>query len=42
MNADLINQISHVTFKFVWDEDGKEVSKEWKTDMRFFFRYETT
>lgn len=40
MNADLINQISHVTFKFVWDEGGKEISKEWKTDMRFFFRYE--
>jgi len=40
MNADLINQISHVTFKFVWDENDEETSKEWKTDLRFFFRYE--
>jgi len=40
MHADLVNQISQVTFKLVWDEDGKEISKEWKTDMRFFFRYE--
>jgi SAM-dependent methyltransferase len=40
MHADLINQISHVTFRFVWDEDGKEHSKEWKTDLRLFFRYE--
>jgi len=40
MQVDLVNQISHVTFKLVWDEDGKEVSKEWNTDLRFFFRYE--
>ena len=40
MQADLINQISHVTFKFVWDEDGLEKTEEWKTDLRFFFRYE--
>jgi len=40
MWADLINQISHVTFKLVWDEDGIEKTEEWKTDLRFFFRYE--
>lgn len=40
MQADLINQISHVTFRFVWMEDGHEQTKEWKTDLRFFFRYE--
>lgn len=40
MRADVVNQISHVTFTFVWDEDGKEISKEWKTSMRFLFRYE--
>ncbi len=40
MHADLINQISHVTFKIVWDEDGKEKTEEWKTDMRFLFRHE--
>lgn len=38
--ADAVNQISHVLFKFIWDEDGKEKTEEWKTDMRFFFRYE--
>ena len=40
MQADLINQISHVTFKLVWDEDGIEKTEEWNTDLRFFFRYE--
>ena len=28
MQADLINQISHVTFKMVWDEDGTEKEEE--------------
>lgn len=40
MQADLVKQISHVTFKMVWDEDGEEYMEEWKTNMRFFFRYE--
>lgn len=40
MNADPVNQISHVTFKLVWNEDGIEKTEEWKTDLRFFFRYE--
>ncbi len=40
MQADLVYQISHVTFKMVWDEDGTEKSEEWNTDLRFFFRYE--
>lgn len=40
MQADLINQISHVTFKMVWDEDGMEKKEEWNTDLRFYFRYE--
>lgn len=40
MQADPINQISHVSFKLVWDEDGEEKIALWKTNMRFFFRYE--
>ncbi len=40
MHADLIKQISHITFRFEWEEDGKMVSREWKTDLRLFFRYE--
>lgn len=40
MHADTVNQISHVTFKFVWEENGKQFIKEWKTDLRFIFRYE--
>jgi len=40
MHADLINQISYVTFKFKWDENGTETTKEWETKLRFFFRYE--
>lgn len=40
MWADPINQISYVTFKLVWDEDGVEKTEEWKTNLRFFFRYE--
>lgn len=40
MYADPVNQISHVTFKLVWDEDGIEKAEEWKTNLRFFFRFE--
>ncbi len=40
MQADPVNQISHVTFKLVWDEEGKEKTEEWEIEMRFFFRYE--
>lgn len=40
MKADLINQISKVTMKFIWDENNEERIKEWQFDMRFYFRYE--
>lgn len=40
MHADPVNQISYVTFTFVWTENDKEYTKEWKTYLRFFFRYE--
>lgn len=26
--------------KFVWDENGKQINKEWHLQMRFYFRYE--
>ncbi len=40
MHADLINQISHVTFRIDWEEGGHHHSETWQTDLRFFFRYE--
>lgn len=40
MWADPVNQISHVNFKLVWDDNGTERTEEWNTDLRFFFRYE--
>jgi len=40
MHADPVNQISHVTFKFVWQEEGKELNRSWSTSLRFFFMYE--
>lgn len=40
MHADLIKQISHITFTFNWDENGKTISKSWETELRFFFRFE--
>ena len=40
MNADLINQISHVQMDFIWDEQGIECQETWKFDIRFFFRFE--
>jgi SAM-dependent methyltransferase len=40
MKADLINQMSDVSMKLVWEEDDREVEKEFKFRLRFFFRYE--
>jgi SAM-dependent methyltransferase len=40
MTVDIIRQISHVSFRFVWEEKDEEKTAEWKTDLRFFFRYE--
>lgn len=37
---DLINQTIGITFRYEWDDDGRLISKEWKTMLRFFFRYE--
>jgi SAM-dependent methyltransferase len=37
---DLINQVNHVTMRFEWEEDNKVQSETWRSEMRFFFRYE--
>jgi SAM-dependent methyltransferase len=39
-NPDLINQIINITFRFEWNEGSSIHSGEWKTPMRFFFRFE--
>ncbi len=39
-NPDLINQIINITFRFEWNEGSSRYNQEWKTPMRFFFRYE--
>ncbi len=40
MNADLINQLSHVRMDYIWDEGGAEHREKFEFDMRFYFRYE--
>jgi SAM-dependent methyltransferase len=39
-NPDLINQLINITFRFEWNEGSPKFSKEWKTPMRYFFRFE--
>jgi trans-aconitate methyltransferase len=38
--TDIVNQLLDVTMKFVWDEDNRQIEKEWNLKMRLFFRYE--
>jgi len=38
--SDLITQITSVTMKFDWEEEGQQHTYEWSFPMRFFFRYE--
>ncbi|MEI6764868.1 MAG: class I SAM-dependent methyltransferase [Bacteroidota bacterium] len=40
MKADLVNQVSSVTMRFVWDEGNKQLEECWDFKMRFYFRYE--
>jgi len=40
MRADVVDQISHVTMEFIWDEDGTERRGEWRLPLRLFYRYE--
>lgn len=37
---DLINQIINITFRLEWNDDKSDYIQEWKTPLRFFFRYE--
>jgi SAM-dependent methyltransferase len=39
-HSDLINQITHVTFRFEWTENGKTLTETWNSQLRFFFRFE--
>jgi SAM-dependent methyltransferase len=39
-SPDLINQVININFRFEWNEGSSKFSKEWKTPMRFFFRFE--
>ena len=39
-NPDLLNQIINVTFTMEWEENGRQLSEDWTTPMRYFFRYE--
>ena len=38
--ADPMKQIIQVTMRFVWEEDGKDMSDQWEFPLRYFFRYE--
>jgi SAM-dependent methyltransferase len=40
VKSDLVNQISYVNMKFVWEETDKEIAKDWNFQMRFYFRFE--
>ncbi len=40
MKADLVNQLSDVSMKFIWQEGEAEVERVFKFRMRFFFRFE--
>jgi SAM-dependent methyltransferase len=37
---DTVNQLINVSFRMEWDENGRQVSDTWTTQMRYFFRYE--
>lgn len=37
---DILNQIINISFVIEWNEQDLQFRKEWKTTLRFFFRYE--
>jgi SAM-dependent methyltransferase len=37
---DLLNQILNITFRLEWNEKKVKFQREWKTSLRYFFRYE--
>lgn len=40
MSSDLTSQTSNILFRFEWDEEDGQKSAEWRTVMRYYFRYE--
>jgi SAM-dependent methyltransferase len=40
VKPDYMNQVQFVTFRYVWDENSKELSSEYPFPMRYFFRFE--
>ena len=38
--SDIVNQLTEVSMKLIWDEGMSVKEAEWKFPMRFFFRYE--
>jgi ubiquinone/menaquinone biosynthesis C-methylase UbiE len=40
MTVDPVNQISHVTFSFIWKEGKEGFNYTWNTELRLFFRFE--
>lgn len=39
-NPDQLNQIINVTFTMEWEENGRQMTEDWTTPLRYFFRYE--
>jgi SAM-dependent methyltransferase len=37
---DLLNQVINITFRLEWNEGSSDYQKEWKSSLRYFFRYE--
>jgi len=37
---DLINQVINICFRLEWNDNDSQYFQEWKTPLRFFFRYE--
>lgn len=38
--SDIVNQLTDVSMKLIWDEGDSVMEDEWSFKMRFFFRYE--
>lgn len=39
-NPDIINQVTKISFSIEWNDGSTDYSREWKSVLRFFFRYE--
>jgi len=39
-HSDIVNQITYITFRIEWSENGKVLSETWNTELRLFFRFE--